>query len=234
MNALLTYRKNKGLSQKEVADYIGLSPSGYSRVESGERNPSVDILRKLSELYGVSVDAILGRSDDAADPAESANQVPFGRPIQVKLEPEFENEVFLPIVASLRCGFGSSGEPFIVIGKKGVPASYVKKWGSNIVLNEAVGDSMSPTIRPHDLMVCCPSDWWDDGMVVIANVNDSDTVKRIYRADDGGIDLVPDNPDYRTMHYSPGDMTDLKISVLAHVLTTIPPDIQPIPRKKKL
>ena len=91
---------------------------------------------------------------------------------------------------------------------------------------------MSPTIRPHDLMVCYPGDWWDDGMVVIANVNDSDTVKRIYHAEDGGIDLVPDNPDYRAMHYSPEDITDLKITVLAHVLTTIPPEIQPIPRKK--
>lgn len=234
MNNLKKLRKEKGISQQALADAINISRVSVTQYESGTREPSLDVLNRIADVLGVSVDAILGRSDDAADPAESANQVPFGRPIQVKLEPEFENEVFLPIVASLRCGFGSSGEPFIVIGKKGVPASYVKKWGSNIVLNEAVGDSMSPTIRPHDLMVCCPGDWWDDGMVVIANVNDSDTVKRIYRADDGGIDLVPDNPDYRAMHYSPADMTDLKITILAHVLTTIPPDIQPIPRKKKL
>lgn len=232
MDNLRKYRKQKGLSQSDIAIMLGIAQNSYSRYENGARQPDVEMLNKMADILGVSVDAILGRSDDAADPAESANQVPFGRPIQVKLEPEFENEIFLPIVASLRCGFGSSGEPFIVIGKKGVPASYVKKWGSNIVLNEAVGDSMSPTIRPHDLMVCCPGDWWDDGMVVIANVNDSDTVKRIYRADDGGIDLVPDNPDYRAMHYSPEDMTDLKITILAHVLTTIPPDIQPLPRRK--
>lgn len=229
MNKLRDLRKEKNISQQTIADLIGVTRQAYGYYESGARKPDPLTLSKIADVLGVSVDMILGRSDDAADAAE---QVSFGRPIQVKLEPEFENEIFLPIVASLRCGFGSSGEPFIVIGKKGVPASYVKKWGSNIVLNEAVGDSMSPTIRPHDLMVCCPGDWWDDGMVVIINVNDSDTVKRIYRADDGGIDLVPDNPDYRTMHYSPGDMTDLKISVLAHVLTTIPPDIQPIPRNK--
>lgn len=58
-------------------------------------------------------------------------------------------------------------------------------------------------------------------------------IKRIYHSDDGGIDLVPDNPAYRSMHYSPQDMEDMRISVLAHVLTTIPPDIQPVPRRKE-
>lgn len=223
MNALLTYRKNKGLTQQEVANIIGLSLSGYSRIEKGTRSASVEILRKLADLYGCSVDDLLAVKEPSS----------FGRPIEIKPEIEFEDEVMLPIVASLRCGFGTSGDPFIVIGKKGAPVSFVRKWGRDLVLNEAVGDSMSPTIRPHDLMVCSPGDWWDDGMIVIINVNDSDTVKRIYRAEDGGIDLVPDNPGYRSMHYSPKDVADLRISVLAHVLTTIPPDIQPIPRRKE-
>ena len=230
MDNLRKYRKQKGLSQADFAKMLGIAQNSYSRYENGSRQPDVDMLNKMADILGVSVDMILGRGDNAEAPDKQPPS--FGRPIQIKYEPEYENEVFLPIVASLRCGFGSSGEPCCVVGKKGVPASYIKKWGKDIVLNEAVGDSMSPTIRPHDLMVCYPGDWWDDGMVVIANVNDSDTVKRIYRAEDGGIDLVPDNPEYRAMHYSPTDMTDLKITVLAHVLTTIPPEIQPIPRKK--
>lgn len=230
MNKLKVLRKRKNLSQQTVADLLGVTRQAYGYYESGARNPDPITLGKIADILEVSVDEILGRSDSAGDTDDQSPS--FGRPIQIKYEPEYENEVFLPIVASLRCGFGSSGVPACVVGKKGVPVSYIKKWGRDIVLNEAVGDSMSPTIRPHDLMVCYPGDWWDDGMVVIANVNDSDTVKRIYRAEDGGIDLVPDNPEYRAMHYSPSDMTDLKITVLAHVLTTIPPEIQPIPRKK--
>lgn len=227
MSTLYELRMKKGLSQQSIADMLHMSRVNYTNIENGKRNLTKENALKLAELLDVSVDVLFGR-EEPADP----NEPSFGRPIQIKLEPEFENEVVLPIVASLRCGFGSSGEPACIVGKKGVPVSYIKKWGRDIVLNEAVGDSMSPTIRPHDLMVCYPGDWWDDGMVVIANVNDSDTVKRIYRAEDGGIDLVPDNPEYRAMHYSPTDMTDLKITVLAHVLTTIPPEIQPIPRKK--
>lgn len=222
MNALLAYRKNKGMTQQEVANFLGLSLSGYSRIENGKRGAGIEILQKLAELYAVKVDDLLAEKD----------QEQFGRPIVVKPVPEYEDEVLLPIVATLRCGFGFSGEPWVVVGHKGVPVSYVKKWGKDLVLNEAVGNSMSPTIRPHDLMVCCPGEWWDDGMIVIVNVNDSDTVKRIYHADDGGIDLIPDNPAYKSMHYSPKDIEELHITVLAHVLTIVPPDIHPIPRRQ--
>lgn len=222
MENLKKYRKQKGLSQADVAQLLGIAQNSYSRYENGSRQPDIEMLQKLASLYGCTVDDLL--SDK---PQES-----FGRPIVIKPEPEYEAVVSLPIVASLRCGFGHAGEPYYVIGHKNVPISYVKKWGQNLVLSEAVGDSMSPTIRPHDLMVCCPGDWWEDGMVVVVNVNDSDTVKRIYQSEDGGIDLVPDNPAYKSVHYTPEDITDLQIVVLAHVLTIVPPDIMPVPRRK--
>ena len=54
----------------------------------------------------------------------------------------------LPIVASLQCGYGMAGEPYIYVGEHSVPKSYVKKYGKELVLNYAVGKSMMPTIRP--------------------------------------------------------------------------------------
>lgn len=223
MNTLMAYRKQKGLTQQEVADRLGMSLSGYSRIESGKRGTSVETLRKLAEIYGVSADDLLKNK-----PEEQ-----FGRTIVVKPVPEYTAVISLPIVASLRCGFGQAGDPYTVIGHHEVPVTFQEKWGTGLVLNEAVGNSMSPTIRPHDLMVCSYGDWWDDGMIVVVNINDSDTVKRIYHAEDGGIDLVPDNPAYKSVHYTPVDITDLQITVLGHVLTIVPPDIQPIPRRKE-
>ena len=224
MNNLKILRKRKGVSQQDIADYLGIVRSAYGFYETGKRDPSTDILQKLSDYFEVSIDTILGREELTE---------PFGRQIVEKPELVFEDEVMLPIVGSLRCGYGHSGEPYYIIGHKGVPVSYVKKWGKDLVLCEAIGDSMSPTIRPRDLMVCCPGDWWDDGLIVVITVNDSDTVKRIYHAPDGGIDLVPDNPSYKTMHYSPQDIQEQHIAVLGHVLTFIPPDIQPIPRREQ-
>lgn len=216
-------RKKRGYSQKDVAEAIGVTQSQYSRYESGTTNIPGDMLPKIADFLNVSVDVILGREEETPEPV--------GRPIQIDYVPVPEAEVMIPVVASLRCGFGSAGEPYVVVGKKPVPVSMVERWGKEIVLNEAVGNSMSPTIRPRDFMVCYPGDWWDDGMVVVVNVNDSDTVKRIYRAKDGGIDLVPDNPEYKSMHYTPKDIEEQHITVLAHVLTTIPPEIQPLPRR---
>ena len=223
MNNLKILRKRKGVSQKVVAEYLGVANSAYNMYETGARSMNPDILAKLSDYFGVSIDTILGR--------ESVTE-PFGRQIVEQPVPVFEDEVMLPIVASLRCGYGASGEPYVTIGEHGVPKSFVKKYGREIVLNYASGESMIPTIRPNDLMVCYPSSWWDDGMIVIVNVNDSDTVKRIYHAKDGGIDLIPENPNYASMHYTPEQVKEYKIAVLAHVLTTIPPEITPIPRRE--
>lgn len=50
------------MTKEDVADYLDCSVSIYSRYENGTKEPSVDILVKLSELYDVSVDYLLGLS----------------------------------------------------------------------------------------------------------------------------------------------------------------------------
>lgn len=50
------------LSQKEVANAIGVSPSIISNYESGERTPSVENLMALASLYRCSSDYLLGLS----------------------------------------------------------------------------------------------------------------------------------------------------------------------------
>ena len=48
-------RVSRKLKVQEVSDYLCCLPSVYSRYENGKREPSIDILLKLSKLYGVSV-----------------------------------------------------------------------------------------------------------------------------------------------------------------------------------
>lgn len=61
-------RTSRNLKTREVADYLCCSPSVYSRYENGQREPSLQILLKLSKLYGVSVDHLIG-NDEIAGPA---------------------------------------------------------------------------------------------------------------------------------------------------------------------
>jgi len=57
-------RKDKGLQQKQVALEIGLDQSNYNKIENSKREPSVDVLNKLANLFGVSVDDILNPDKD--------------------------------------------------------------------------------------------------------------------------------------------------------------------------
>jgi transcriptional regulator with XRE-family HTH domain len=51
----------KGQTQKAVADYIGCSSVVYSRYETGDREPSIDMVVRIADCFGVSIDDIVGR-----------------------------------------------------------------------------------------------------------------------------------------------------------------------------
>ena len=223
MNNLKLLRKRKGVTQKEIAEYLGVTTSAYGMYETEARSINTDVLQKLSDYFDVSIDVILGREELTEE---------VGKKIVIQPKIEYEDEVWIPVVASLHCGYGSSGEPYTVIDRQKVPKSYKARYGDDLVLNYATGDSMFPTIKSGDLMLCYPGNMWDDGTIVILNVNGSDTVKRIYHAVDGGIDLIPDNTKYKIVHYTPEDIRDLQITVLGHVITVMPKEFAPIPRRK--
>ena len=57
-------RAKRNLTQQQVADHIGCSSVVYSRYENGVRQPSIEVLLRLADLFGVSVDALLGRPEE--------------------------------------------------------------------------------------------------------------------------------------------------------------------------
>ena len=56
-------REDNDLTQKQVAKELNCSQQMYSNYELGQRDIPTDILIKLSRLYNVSVDYILGITD---------------------------------------------------------------------------------------------------------------------------------------------------------------------------
>jgi len=56
-------REDLDLTQKEVAKMIGCSQTTYSRYETGITDVPNDILDKLADIYNVSTDYILWRTD---------------------------------------------------------------------------------------------------------------------------------------------------------------------------
>lgn len=56
-------REDADLTQTKVATYLGMSQTGYSKYETGENDIPTQVLIKLSKLYHVSVDYLLGLTD---------------------------------------------------------------------------------------------------------------------------------------------------------------------------
>lgn len=56
-------RIDNGYIQKQIGEYLGISQNTYSQYEIGVLNYPVDVLIKLADLYEVSVDYLLGRTD---------------------------------------------------------------------------------------------------------------------------------------------------------------------------
>ncbi|TDL80241.1 helix-turn-helix domain-containing protein [Peribacillus frigoritolerans] len=60
---LKSERKNKGWSQEELAEKLFVSRQSVSKWETGQNYPSIEIIIKLSDLFGVTIDELL-RSDE--------------------------------------------------------------------------------------------------------------------------------------------------------------------------
>ena len=67
-------REDRDWNQTKVAEYLGVSQTTYSKYELGKLPLPVDVLLKLSDLYGVSVDYLLGRTDERTPYPKSRHQ----------------------------------------------------------------------------------------------------------------------------------------------------------------
>ena len=57
-------RKDGDMTQKQVAEYLGMKQPQYNRYERGFRDIPTDVLIALADLYKTSTDYILGRVDE--------------------------------------------------------------------------------------------------------------------------------------------------------------------------
>ena len=64
MNRLKELRNDKGLRQKDVAQVLGISQQSLGYYENGVNKPDPAMLVQLADFYEVSVDFLLGRTDE--------------------------------------------------------------------------------------------------------------------------------------------------------------------------
>lgn len=60
--AIRNLRIDGGYTQKQIAEMLHIKQNTYAQYEIGVLNCPVDVLMKLADFYGVSVDDLLGRT----------------------------------------------------------------------------------------------------------------------------------------------------------------------------
>lgn len=72
---LKSIRKEKKLTQNNIAKILGISNSCYAGYEQGYREPDLNTLRKIAIIFDVTTDYLLGLEDESGAKIENLNQI---------------------------------------------------------------------------------------------------------------------------------------------------------------
>lgn len=78
---IMRLRKEKGMTQEQLANALGLSYQAVSKWETGNSSPDISVLPLLAELFSVSIDELFGRPAPAeqirTEPAPGESELPW-------------------------------------------------------------------------------------------------------------------------------------------------------------
>jgi|SRR5690554_4828199 len=88
-------REDRGLTQQSIADLIAMHRSNYSRVETGDRDLSIEAISKIAKFFNLTIDQLVNLEEDIPQEITIEDKTLTE---QVKLiselEPEEKNMVF--------------------------------------------------------------------------------------------------------------------------------------------
>ena len=188
-------RKQKGLSVPKLAAQIALSQSYLYDLEHDRRVPSVPILQRLAEFFGVTTDELMVATNKKA-PAETMP----GEGEKTRRIISMEDWIKVPIVSrewTACCGTGISAaditnwdEGFVLIDRTKLYRFDDKRMPFAV---HCEGDCMeSAGIKDGDLAIINPAEDPQQGAVVLASVAGSLSLKRFYSTPSGDVILRSD------------------------------------------
>ena len=203
-------------SADRLARAMGVSPSAFRKWLKGEAEPSRERLVALARTAGVGV-AWLAEGDGPEPVFKPAGG---GRRRQgvrdVSDGPDWSGFVLLPRRAEAAAA-GSvtpeapSGSEFIALRHDWV-RSVCSVEPSKVVLETAVGESMTPTIRDgNTLLIDSTDQTFRNFGIYVLEINGQRLVKRVQRKHDGSLVLISDNNAYQPDTVSPDAASDVTV-----------------------
>lgn len=194
-------REKAGYSQQGFADAIGVKQSTVGNWEAGAREPKFEIMERLADFFGVSVDYLLGR-DVSHNYSES-------------LKPSKEGSKWIPVLGTVVAGIPLEAIEDIIDYEEISPQ--MASQGDFFAL-QIKGDSMEPKMSSGDIVIVRAQNDCDTGDIAIVLVNGNEaTVKRIKKGPEG-LMLIPNNPAYEPMYYSNAEIESLPVRVIGKVV----------------
>jgi transcriptional regulator with XRE-family HTH domain len=108
---IIRLRQDKDITQKELAKLLHIDQSMISYYEKNKKRPSYEVLAKIADIFDVSVDYLLGRTNDPR-PVNEIKQQPFG--YSELFTQEDEGQAYI-LAANLRYRYKLSDETFLKI-----------------------------------------------------------------------------------------------------------------------
>jgi len=190
MQRLKRARKATGLTQAQVAEYIGINQNTYSYWESGKTRVDAESLQRLAGLFGVPIGMLLdptARTKGIKIPVLGSVQA--GIPIEA-IEDILDYEEITPEMAAM-------GEHFALIIR---------------------GDSMEPKISDGDVVIVRKQSDVTSGDTAVVIIDGHDaTVKRVIKKDNG-IMLQPTNPAHEPLFFTQDEVKGLPVVVIGRVV----------------
>ena len=201
MKKLIELRKEKKLTQSDLAEVLGISRQAYSNYENGKRQPDNETMLKLAEHFNVSVDYLLGRDDKPVS-------APRRKGIRIPVYGEVAAGVPIETIENFDSDDPDDWEEI---------TEDMARSGDYIALR-IKGDSMEPRMKTGDIVIVRLQPDVETGDVAIVRVNgDSATCKKIKKTPQG-LWLISFNPEYEPMFYSPQEIEELPVAIIGKVV----------------
>ena len=186
---LKSLRVSYQMTQKELATRLNVTPKVISFYELGQRRPPQETLVKIASIFGVSVDYLLGVTDQLKEKPPTTTPVTAAVP---------SGWLAVPVMGSVACG-APIDAPGDLSDTVYIPPDIAR--GSTIddfLVIRAAGESMEPEILDGDILVFRRSPDLHSSRTIYA-ISFGDpyhyTAKLVRRDEDGNLAITALNPD---------------------------------------
>ncbi len=181
-------RKENKISQQRLAELLGVGQSTVAMWERGKNCPEHQSLLKLAEIFNTSIDFLTDRSS--------------------------HKQTFkIPVLGYVRAGLPSTALEEVLDYEFIALSSDAKDYFALKIK----GDSMAPRILEGDVVIVKKEPTFSSGDICVALVGNSEaTVKKIIKKDTGII-LMPLNPSYEPLFFTPEEVETTPVTIIGRV-----------------